>query len=384
MAGPETTTSFSPGNSINLVIRTQNTFNSDVTAYFTWKVTDPLGRVLTTMSWEGNLTTPGGTIDWYLPASISTYAISGDYLFEGSIAYSGQTTTQSTVFSVLGPETVESVSAYIVAGAAGATLAQSELSPSSDIAESPGHSLETVSVDFNAGDPIELHMLVYNNATTNLIVHMMWMVIDPQGRIIEELSYEGDLETGPGLWDWRLANNIPPNAFTGDYYFLGEVTYAERPTQVSSTFYVQGNVPDAFDDINSPYLINTLPYSEWSDVWNTTFSLQDPILSCAGLPNSNSVWYQFTSPYTGRVSVDTQDSWYDTVVGVFSGTASDLTEIACNDDFYGSARTSRLEFQATSGVSYYIAVMDWNNPGGGWLHLQLNSVQRQFLPVIGR
>jgi len=379
----QSTTSFSPGDSINLFIRAQNTFASDATAYFTWKVTDPLGRAVTLLSWEGNLTTPSGIVDWYLPTTIPAYAISGNYTFEGSITYGGQTTTQSTVFSVLGPETAEAVSAYIVAGAQSAAIPQSSQpasSPSSELSVHP----DSLTTNFNAGDPIELHMLVYNNASNSLIVHMKWVVIDPQGRGIGALSYEGDLETGTDLWDWWLANNIPSNAVTGDYYFLGEVTYAGRVTQVSSTFHVQGGSPSAFDDLGSAYLITSVPFSEWRDTWNTTANPQDPVVSCTGVPNSNSVWYKLIAPYTGRVAIDTFGSSYDTVVAIFSGTPGNLIEIACDDDFYGSARTSHVEFQTASGVSYYIIVMDWNTPGGGTLRFQVDSVKQVFLPLIVR
>ncbi len=380
---PATAMSFFPGNSINLFVRAQNTFGSEVTAYFIWRVTDPLGRLIPALSWEGNLSTSSGIVDWYLPTMIPAYSISGNYTFEGSITYGGQTFTQTTVFSVVGPDTAESVGAYITAGtqsqgAPQANQPQSLMTPNSSL------HLDNVTANFNIGDSVELHMLVYNNASTSLVVHMRWLVIDPQGRQLWALSYEGDLETGAGLTDWYLGNNIPTNAVTGDYYFLGEVVYEDRITQVSDSFFVQGVAPAGLDVIGSAHVIPTIPYDEWRDTWNTTASPQDPVLSCTGMPNSNSVWYRLTTISSGRISIDTFESTYDTVVGVFSGMPNSLTEIACDDDFYDSSRTSRVEFQATAGVSYYIVVMDWNTPDGGWLHLQVNPLRSVFLPFITR
>ena len=80
----------------------------------------------------------------------------------------------------------------------------------------------------------------------------------------------------------------------------------------------------------------------------------------AGSPASASVWYRWTAPADGLVSLDTCTASFDTRLAVYTGTAlANLTEVASNDDSEdcgpGSAQSS-LSFAATSGTTYQIAV----------------------------
>ena len=97
--------------------------------------------------------------------------------------------------------------------------------------------------------------------------------------------------------------------------------------------------------------------------------------SHAGFPASASVWYQWTAPVSGQVSLDTLNSSFDTVVAVYTGTnVAYLTQVAANDDMFPANRTrfpiisgrvsyflpftgpSSLHFNATAGTTYYFAV----------------------------
>lgn len=77
--------------------------------------------------------------------------------------------------------------------------------------------------------------------------------------------------------------------------------------------------------------------------------------SHAGVAGARSVWYSWTAPATGPVTIDTIGSAFDTLLGVYTGTAvSALTAKASNDDSGGAQ--SKLTFAATAGTTYRIAV----------------------------
>ena len=69
-----------------------------------------------------------------------------------------------------------------------------------------------------------------------------------------------------------------------------------------------------------------------------------------------SIWWQWVATANGTLTVDTQGSSFDTTLGVYTGASvSTLSSRAQNDD---SATTlqSRVEFEATVGTNYLIAV----------------------------
>jgi hypothetical protein len=75
---------------------------------------------------------------------------------------------------------------------------------------------------------------------------------------------------------------------------------------------------------------------------------------------SHTVWYRWTSPFSGPVEMNTCTSNYDTLLGVYTGSAlGSLTEVAGNDDTSGCGtgdRGSKVTFNATNGTTYQILV----------------------------
>ena len=79
---------------------------------------------------------------------------------------------------------------------------------------------------------------------------------------------------------------------------------------------------------------------------------------------SRSLWWSWTAPHSGSVTIDTEGSSFDTVLAVYSGDALDsLGEVASNDDF-GNANTSSVTFQASGGTTYRIALDGYNGRSG--------------------
>ena len=84
----------------------------------------------------------------------------------------------------------------------------------------------------------------------------------------------------------------------------------------------------------------------------------------AGNSGGASVWYNWTAPSSGSVTIDTIGSTFDTLLGVYTGSSvGSLTTIASDDDSGGNG-ASRVTFSATSGTTYRIAVDGFSDAMG--------------------
>ncbi len=101
--------------------------------------------------------------------------------------------------------------------------------------------------------------------------------------------------------------------------------------------------------------------------------------SQAANTGGRSVWWRWTAPSNGTVVLDTRGSYFDTILGVYTGSAlSALTRIASSDDITpGVVQASTVTFTAATGTVYRIAVDGFNNNDGdgadsGGITLNLN------------
>ena len=82
-----------------------------------------------------------------------------------------------------------------------------------------------------------------------------------------------------------------------------------------------------------------------------------------GNPGGRSVWYRWTAPAAGTVTVDTFGSDFDTLLAVYRGSSlADLELVAANDDADGSQ--SRVTFRVVEGEEYRIAVDGYGGAAG--------------------
>jgi hypothetical protein len=85
-----------------------------------------------------------------------------------------------------------------------------------------------------------------------------------------------------------------------------------------------------------------------------------------GNPGGKSVWWRWTAPISGRVGLNTAGSSFDTLLGVYTGSAvNSLTLVAGNDDS-GEDLTSSVSFTAVAGMTYQIAVDGYNGQSGSF------------------
>jgi len=77
----------------------------------------------------------------------------------------------------------------------------------------------------------------------------------------------------------------------------------------------------------------------------------------AGQTGGRSAWWIWTAPSSGTLTVTTQTSTFDTLLGVYTGSAlQSLTRMGSNDDESSSVRTSRVTITVAGGTVYRIAI----------------------------
>ena len=87
-----------------------------------------------------------------------------------------------------------------------------------------------------------------------------------------------------------------------------------------------------------------------------------------GSLGENSVWYRWTAPVSGPVTIDTCTSSFDTALAAYTGSAiGSLSQVASDDDGCNVAnyRGSKLAFDAVAGRDYRIAVTGLASLGEG-------------------
>ncbi|MDB6057866.1 MAG: hypothetical protein JWO95_1710, partial [Verrucomicrobiales bacterium] len=116
-----------------------------------------------------------------------------------------------------------------------------------------------------------------------------------------------------------------------------------------------------------------------TQVFSTYNSTQDPgePENC-GVPGGASSWFVYQPPYSGMLTIDTDGSNFDTLLGVYTGNGNDfssLVSVACDNNSGTNGRTSKVTFNAVGGTIYYIAVDGVNGAYGTvYLHYNLTTM----------
>jgi hypothetical protein len=89
----------------------------------------------------------------------------------------------------------------------------------------------------------------------------------------------------------------------------------------------------------------------------------------AGDAGGSSVWYWWTAPATGTLTLDTCDSTFDTLLAVYTGTdVAHLTAVASNDDGPPACGLgSKVVLSVTGGTTYDIAVDGFDGDWGDFV-----------------
>jgi hypothetical protein len=83
-----------------------------------------------------------------------------------------------------------------------------------------------------------------------------------------------------------------------------------------------------------------------------------------GVPGGASYWFAITALEDGLMTVTTDGSSFDTLLGVFTGDLLTRRELACNNDGGIDGKDSTVQFEAKASQSYYIRVDGVNGATG--------------------
>jgi subtilisin len=128
--------------------------------------------------------------------------------------------------------------------------------------------------------------------------------------------------------------------------------------------------PPNDDFVNSQALSGFSASANGTNV-GATLQSGDPA-SVATRNTSHTVWYSWTAPFSGPVEMNTCTSAYDTIMGVYTGSAlGSLPEVASSDDSDcsssgGNPVGSKVTFNATNGTTYRILVDGFNAQQGAF------------------
>ena len=85
----------------------------------------------------------------------------------------------------------------------------------------------------------------------------------------------------------------------------------------------------------------------------------------AGSAGGHSVWWKWTAPGNGSMTISTEGSYFDTVLGVYTGTSvSSTTTVAANDEASSTVGYSSVSFSVVGGMTYFIAVDGYAGESG--------------------
>lgn len=97
---------------------------------------------------------------------------------------------------------------------------------------------------------------------------------------------------------------------------------------------------------------------------NSTHESGEPAHVGSAYGSARSIWYRWTAPSDGVLSLTTQGSAYDTLMAVYVGDSlGSLSAKAANDDF-GGGLWSSVSFGVSGGTTYRIAIDGWGGASG--------------------
>jgi hypothetical protein len=102
-------------------------------------------------------------------------------------------------------------------------------------------------------------------------------------------------------------------------------------------------------------------------------------LNIANTTSGKSVWWSWTAPSNDSIQLTTDNSNFDTLLGVYTGTDYSNLQLVTEDNDSGTGTTSKVAFTPVAGETYQIAVAGNNSSSG---QIQLNFETLPSLPVV--
>lgn len=189
------------------------------------------------------------------------------------------------------------------------------------------------------------------------------------GGLLQGLSVGwADIYSGTLMDQWIDVTDVPP----GRYWLEARVDPLNLVLESNESNNVARILIDFFptlaippnDNFANATLLAGASAAVASSSANATKEGSEPVHR-PGNAGGASVWYRWTAPSNMSVTISTEGSGFDTVLGVYTGgNVAGLFTVAQNDDADADHHFSRVTFNATSGTTYRIAVDGWNGAQG--------------------
>ena len=187
---------------------------------------------------------------------------------------------------------------------------------------------------------------------------------------------------------WGDYSGASPDPNGEGIWIVGEFAAATANTwgaQVGLTY--QTSPPPANDDLSGAQSVTGTSTSVNGTNRYATRQVGEPDhLPLSGSLGEHSVWYSWTAPASGPVTMNTCTSSFDSVLAAYTGGSfGTMSQVASDDDACDApnAAGSRLSFNATGGTTYRIAVGGFTSAREGTFTLNVN-LQDIIKPRVDR
>ncbi|MEG4626401.1 M12 family metallo-peptidase [Microcoleus sp. w1-18aA5] len=186
-------------------------------------------------------------------------------------------------------------------------------------------------------------------------------------------------QTGPNTFHTVMSYPTNPPTTRLNRWSNPDRTYLGEPTGTSSTNNARtlnntaiyaANWRHSNDNLEKAKTVSGSSFSTTG--LNVNGTKQTGELNHADNSGGKSIWWSWTAPSSGPVTVSTAGSSFDTLLGVYTGgSVSSLATVASNNNDPAGGQTSLVNFTATAGTTYKI-VVDGFGGSSGYINLNLS------------
>ncbi|MEO6034471.1 MAG: choice-of-anchor V domain-containing protein [Verrucomicrobiota bacterium] len=183
-------------------------------------------------------------------------------------------------------------------------------------------------------------------------------------------QYIEHTSTGNSVSSWTFNWTAPSSAVGGITFYVAGLYANNQANTLGDTTYTTTRTsaappPPANDNFVNAVILSGNSANRTNTTVAATKESGEP--NHAASAGGASVWYRWTAPSNGMVTLDTKGSLFNTLLAVYTGgTVSSLTGIA-SDDQSGGNNTSSLNFFTVAGTVYQIAVDGFSGASGTYI-----------------
>jgi hypothetical protein len=236
----------------------------------------------------------------------------------------------------------------------------------------PGGQLDTVAPIVSVVNPLS------GQTVTSRGIQISGTAVDPSQSSSSGISQvtvnvNGATTIATGTTNWTTAIALQPALNVVQVRAVDAAGNFSTPVTVDINYLVQTVANDFFVNATNFPLNGTSGVVSMGNT-NATKEVGEPDI--AGNPGGKSIWWSFTAPSDGVLTLNTTNSNFDTLLGLFTGpNVANLTPIAENDDAYpGAPGGFSFISQAVRANQVYGIVVDGFDGASGTVSLSYTFV----------